>query len=58
MSGLEVAGVVLGALPLVISALEHYANRVASFKRYRKYRIQFQGLIDAVKTQEVISKTL
>lgn len=28
MSGLEVAGVVLGAIPLVISALEHYGDGV------------------------------
>jgi hypothetical protein len=28
MSGLEVAGVVLGAIPLVISALEHYGHGV------------------------------
>lgn len=54
MSGLEVAGVVLGALPLVISALEHYAKGVDSIKRYHKYRIQLQSLIDAIKTQQVI----
>lgn len=54
MSGLEVAGVVLGALPLVLSELEHYANGVASFKRYRRYRIHLQSMIDAVKTQKVI----
>lgn len=28
MSGFEVAGVVLGAIPLVISALEHYGDGV------------------------------
>jgi len=26
MSGIEIAGLVLGAIPLVISALEHYEN--------------------------------
>ena len=54
MSGLEVAGVVLGALPLVISALEHYAKGVEGIIRYYKYRIHLQTLIDAIKTQKVI----
>jgi hypothetical protein len=54
MSGLEVAGVVLGALPLVISALEHYARGAESVKIYYRYKIQLQNLIDAVKTQKVI----
>lgn len=30
MSGLEVAGVVLGAIPLVISGLEHYGQGVSA----------------------------
>jgi hypothetical protein len=30
MSGFEVVGVVLGAIPLVISALEHYSEGVRS----------------------------
>ncbi|KAJ4319906.1 hypothetical protein N0V94_003678 [Neodidymelliopsis sp. IMI 364377] len=54
MSGLEVAGVVLGALPLVISAFEHYAQGVEGVKRYYRYKTQLQNLIDAVKTQKVI----
>jgi hypothetical protein len=29
MAGLEVAGVVLGSIPLVISALEHYRDGVS-----------------------------
>jgi hypothetical protein len=29
MSGLEVTGVVLGAVPLIISALEHYGAGVS-----------------------------
>ena len=30
MSGIEIAGLVLGAIPLVISALEHYENALDS----------------------------
>jgi hypothetical protein len=29
MAGLEIAGVVLGAIPLIVSALEHYGNGVS-----------------------------
>jgi len=29
MSGFEIAGVVLGSLPLIISALEHYGEGVS-----------------------------
>ncbi|XPS78885.1 hypothetical protein M3J09_010884 [Ascochyta lentis] len=54
MSGLEVAGVVLGALPLVISALEHYTNGIRDIKRYYRYKAELQSLIDGVRTQEVI----
>lgn len=54
MSGLEVAGVVLGALPLVISALEHYAKGVEGVIRYCRYKIELQTLANAVKTQKVI----
>jgi hypothetical protein len=28
MAGLEIAGVVLGSIPLIISALEHYSDGV------------------------------
>ena len=32
ISGFEVVGVVLGAIPLVVSGLEHYADGVATIK--------------------------
>jgi hypothetical protein len=34
MSGLEVVGVVLGSIPLIISALEHYADGVRNIKGF------------------------
>ena len=36
MSGIEVAGIVLGSIPLVISALEHYAEgvRIGSLRSF------------------------
>lgn len=37
MSGFEIAGVVLGGLPLLIAAIEHYDDIVSPFKRWRKF---------------------
>lgn len=54
MSGLEVAGVVLGALPLIISALEHYANGINTAKRYWRYKSEIRSLILQVKTERDI----
>jgi hypothetical protein len=54
MSGLEVAGVVLGALPLVISALEHYANGVQTAKRYLRYKSELKSLILQINTERGI----
>jgi hypothetical protein len=54
MSGLEVAGIVLGALPLVISALEHYANGVQTAKRYLRYKSELKTLILQIDTERCI----
>jgi hypothetical protein len=54
MSGLEVAGVVLGSLPLVISALEHYANGIHTAKRYWRYKLELRSLILQIDTERGI----
>lgn len=54
MSGLEVAGVVLGSLPLVISALEHYANGVHTAKRYWRYKSELRSLVLQIQTERGI----
>ncbi|KAH6625409.1 hypothetical protein C7974DRAFT_200955 [Boeremia exigua] len=54
MSGLEVAGVVLGALPLIISAMEHYANGVNTAKRYWRYKTELRMLILQINTERGI----
>ncbi|KAH7092282.1 hypothetical protein FB567DRAFT_567300 [Paraphoma chrysanthemicola] len=54
MSGLEVAGVVLGSLPLVISALEHYANGIQTAKRYWRYKSELRSLILQIDTERGI----
>lgn len=54
MSGLEVAGVVLGAIPLVIAALEHYATGINTAKRFWFYKAQVEKLIDRIETQQTM----
>ncbi|KAI1759181.1 hypothetical protein GGR53DRAFT_168286 [Hypoxylon sp. FL1150] len=51
MSGFEVAGVVLGAIPLVISALEHYKAGKGVAASFVKWRGQLDTLIFRLKLQ-------
>jgi hypothetical protein len=44
MSGIEVAGIILGAIPLVISGLEHYSQSANAIKSMWRYPKEFQTL--------------
>ncbi|KAF4467135.1 hypothetical protein FALBO_5994 [Fusarium albosuccineum] len=52
MSGFEIAGVVLGAIPLVISALEHYKNGNGVACTFVKWRGLLDTLIFRLKLQQ------
>ncbi|KAI8627474.1 hypothetical protein F5Y19DRAFT_166819 [Xylariaceae sp. FL1651] len=54
MSGFEVAGVVLGAIPLVISALEHYKSGKGAAATFFKWRDQLDTLIYRLKLQRCL----
>ncbi|GAP93126.1 hypothetical protein SAMD00023353_6800200 [Rosellinia necatrix] len=63
MSGFEVAGLVLGAVPLLISALEHYGDGWSTLKRWRKYEHELRSVernlhTERVKLQNVCEKLL
>ncbi|KAF3189645.1 hypothetical protein TWF225_002782 [Orbilia oligospora] len=45
MSGLEVVGVVLGSIPLLISALEHYSNGLTALGNMKQYEHAFKDLL-------------
>ncbi|KAK3361287.1 hypothetical protein B0T24DRAFT_725033 [Lasiosphaeria ovina] len=45
MSGLEVAGIVLGSLPLVISVLENYSEGLSALQRWRKYQRELNPVL-------------
>ncbi|KAH7324477.1 hypothetical protein B0I35DRAFT_424275 [Stachybotrys elegans] len=53
MSGLEIAGLVLGAIPLVICALEHYKSGKSTGALMLKWRGQLDVLISRLKAQRL-----
>jgi hypothetical protein len=54
MSGIEVAGLVLGALPLLLAGLQFYAEGIAVTKRYWKYREEVNSLLDDLKAENAV----
>ncbi|KAI1347835.1 hypothetical protein F5Y01DRAFT_233001 [Xylaria sp. FL0043] len=63
MSGFEIAGIVLGAVPLLISALEHYGDALSTLNKWRKYERELHSLVrnldtERVKLQNVCEKLL
>ena len=54
MSGLEVVGIVLGGVPLIISALEHYGTALQSLSRWRSTTRELQSLKRRLGTQQAI----
>ena len=54
MSGIEVAGLVLGSLPLLLAGLQFYAEGIAVTKRYWKYREEVNSLLDDLKAENAV----
>ncbi|KIX03543.1 uncharacterized protein Z518_07096 [Rhinocladiella mackenziei CBS 650.93] len=54
MSGLEAAGVILGALPLLIDG---YDRVIAPFKAYQKFSSKFKAFHDGFEVQRTIFRT-
>jgi hypothetical protein len=52
MSGIEVVGLVLGAIPLAISALEHYKEGIDVISDFRNYRSILKSLKTKLSIQE------
>ncbi|KAF4963441.1 hypothetical protein FSARC_8538 [Fusarium sarcochroum] len=53
MSGFEVAGIVLGSIPIVVSALEFYMKGVGTLQNFRSYKRTLKSLILTLKTEHV-----
>lgn len=52
MSGIEVAGLVLGAIPLVISGLEHYGECAQFIKSIRDYPKEFATMSRRLRMEQ------
>ncbi|KAK4442333.1 hypothetical protein QBC34DRAFT_313351 [Podospora aff. communis PSN243] len=52
MSGFEVAGVVLGSIPVVISALEFYIRGLGPIRRWRRFTLELESLVLKLGTEE------
>ncbi|KAF4621929.1 hypothetical protein G7Y89_g14415 [Cudoniella acicularis] len=57
MSGMEVVGLILGILPLMISAAEHYDDVIRPFKRYKNYSAEVKRFQDELLSEKVIYNT-
>jgi hypothetical protein len=53
-SGIEVAGLVLGAFPIVVSALEHYREGFETLQDWWRFRTEYLGFVHAVGVQSVL----
>jgi hypothetical protein len=54
MSGLEIAGCVLGVFPLILSAMEGYENGFSLMKDWWKFRTEWNSFVHDVSTQKVL----
>ncbi|KAF9701009.1 hypothetical protein EKO04_000314 [Ascochyta lentis] len=50
-TGIEIAGLVLGSLPLLLAGLEFYGKGIAVTKRYRKYSTEIEMLVGELKCE-------
>jgi len=52
MSGFEIAGVVLGGVPVIVSALKLYIEGASTFQRWRFYTRELKSLIRSLETEQ------
>lgn len=58
MSGFEVAGIVLGLIPMVIKATTSYADGLSTLQRWRKYDREIQSLNRNLETERARLKNV
>ena len=54
MSGVEAAGLVLGAIPLIVSAAEHYREGFEPLREWWKFETEFQSFVEELEVQDKI----
>jgi hypothetical protein len=53
-SGVEVAGLVLGSIPLILAGLQFYAEGINVTKRYAKYREEVSSLVVELRAENTL----
>ena len=53
MSGIEAAGIVLAAFPIVVNGLQHFTDSVETIKRWRRYKKELAKYRRTLETQEI-----
>jgi hypothetical protein len=53
-SGVEVAGLVLGSIPLILAGLQFYAEGIDVTKRYAKYREEVSSLVVELRAENTL----
>ncbi|KAF2498690.1 hypothetical protein BU16DRAFT_615708 [Lophium mytilinum] len=53
MSGVEIAGLILGSFPLIISALEHYGEGLETMQEWVRFRTDFNGFLNDFIRQQI-----
>lgn len=53
MSGIEIAGLLLGAFPLIISALEHYRESTAVIEDWWQIKKEYRKCKNQIEVQEL-----
>ena len=54
MSGFEVAGLILGAIPIIVSALQQYKTTREKWRYFRGKALYIDRLIDSLEEQRVL----
>ena len=52
MSGFEVAGIVLGSVPILVSALQLYIKGASTLQKWRFYTRELKSLIRSLETEQ------
>lgn len=55
-TGIEIAGLVLAAVPMLMKAPESMAGGIAVTKRYDRYRVLFNQVVQGLKSENAILK--
>ncbi|KAH7073645.1 hypothetical protein BKA63DRAFT_37766 [Paraphoma chrysanthemicola] len=53
-SGVEVAGLVLGSIPLILAGLQFYAEGISITRRYGKYKEEISSLLTELRTENTL----